>query len=474
MTQFLCYNPHMFPPFPQKKAHELCKKLISFLDEGYIRIVPIARESETRKNQGIMLGALICTNQDGTKDIPLVTISGVSHTIEFQQDKKNSDYIEDFIFVPPVVAPELITQALAKNDARIHELTAKIQELKEKRDKKNQPSEQEQSYLQERKKLTNESLKNVYNLYSFKCADGSTKTLTAICQERINGALPPTGTGECCAPKLLHYAYSHNLTPLSMCEVFYEKANNNSDIHNNAEPCPPCSERCGIILPSMLGLEILYRDEHIIVVNKQSGVLSVPGRGPDKQDCIVNRVRRLFPHCIEQPAVHRLDMETSGLLILAFTKEAHKNLNRQFEDGLVKKQYTALLDGVLAKKGIPEEGQSELYFRLDIDNRPHQIWDEVYGKKAITQWKCLNVEDYTSPDGNRRAVTRVLFIPHTGRTHQLRLASADSHGFGIPIIGDTLYGTCVKGERLMLHATHIEFVHPVTEAKMSFDSPAPF
>ena len=167
-------------------------------------------------------------------------------------------------------------------------------------------------------------------------------------------------------------------------------------------------------------------------------------------------------------------METSGLLILAFTKEAHKNLNRQFEDGLVKKQYIALLDGVLAKKGIPEEGQSELYFRLDIDNRPHQIWDEVYGKKAITQWKCLNVEDYTSPDGNRRAVTRVLFIPHTGRTHQLRLASADSHGFGIPIIGDTLYGTCAKGERLMLHAQYISFTHPITGQQMEFNCPAPF
>ncbi|MCR5762438.1 MAG: RluA family pseudouridine synthase [Treponema sp.] len=469
----------MFPPFPQKKAHEACKKLISLLNEGSARIVPIARESEARRNQGIMIGALACTNPAGTSEISLVTISGVSHTLEFDAEKMESRDLTGesgnetscrMTFVPPVVEPGLIEQALEKNDGRIHELTALIQNLKAGRAKGQAASEQEQAYIQERKALTGESLQNVYGLYSFYCADGNMRSLNSICKERIKGALPPTGTGECCAPKLLHYAYSHNLMPVSMCEVFYEKG---MDIEK-AEPCPPCTERCGIILPEMLGLEILYRDEHIIVVNKQSGLLSVPGRGPDKQDCIVSRVKRLFPQCIEQPAVHRLDMETSGILILAFTKEAHKRLNKQFEDGLVKKQYEALLDGVLAKKGIPQEGQSELYFRLDIDNRPHQIWDETYGKKAITQWKCLNVEDYTAPDGKRRAATRVLFIPHTGRTHQLRLASADSHGFGIPIIGDTLYGTCEPGERLMLHATHIEFEHPATGQKMTFDCPAPF
>ncbi len=133
----------------------------------------------------------------------------------------------------------------------------------------------------------------------------------------------------------------------------------------------------------------------------------------------------------------------------------------------------------------------ELYFRLDVENRPHQIWDSVNGKKAITRWRILNLEKYCPPaaglsagvaskdstgpsQGRKRTVTRVEFTPLTGRTHQLRLASADSHGFGIPIIGDTLYGKCESGERLLLHASFLSFAHPVTGKKMEFNCPPPF
>ena len=245
-------------------------------------------------------------------------------------------------------------------------------------------------------------------------------------------------------------------------------------VSNQIFTIPPCNSRCSIVLPAILGLRIVYRDNFIIVVNKQSGLLSVPGRGIDKQDCIVNRIKRLYPFCIEQPAVHRLDMETSGLMVLAFTKDAHRELNRQFENGEVEKKYIALIDGVLAKKKIKNEGIMELYFRLDINNRPHQIWDEINGKKAITQWKIMDTENYISPSNQKRAVTRVLFTPHTGRTHQLRLASSDSHGFGLPIIGDSLYAKCEEGERLMLHASFLSFSHPVTKYKMQFTSECEF
>ena len=221
----------------------------------------------------------------------------------------------------------------------------------------------------------------------------------------------------------------------------------------------------------MLGLRILYQDEAICVVNKQSGLLSVPGRGEDKQDCIESRFRRPFGDRVEivQPAVHRLDMETSGIMILAFTKEAHREMNRQFEAKEVHKEYVALLDGVLPKKGIAKHGQMELFFRLDVDNRPHQIWDAENGKSAVTEWEILGVERYHAPDGTTRNATRVKFMPHTGRTHQLRLASADNHGFGTPIIGDTLYGKCDEGERLMLHAQKIEFTHPTTKERMTIE-----
>ena len=211
-------------------------------------------------------------------------------------------------------------------------------------------------------------------------------------------------------------------------------------------------------------------------MNKQSGLLSVPGRGEDKQDCVESRFRRLFGDAVEilQPAVHRLDMETSGIMILAFTKEAHRELNRQFEAKEVQKEYVALLDGILPKMGISPHGQMELFFRLDVDNRPHQIWDAEKGKSAITEWEILGVERYHAPDGSTRNASRVLFKPHTGRTHQLRLASSDSHGFGCPIIGDTLYGHCEEGERLMLHAQKIEFTHPTTGRRMTIESAPEF
>ena len=346
-----------------------------------------------------------------------------------------------------------------------------------------------------REMLCAQSLERVHELYSFHCIDGKVRSLKEICAEYNRGKLPPTGTGDCCAPKLLDYAFAHDLFPISLAETANtaqsvsvcspEVAEGACDCSNERERraehatrdsgerptshsslltphlVSPCDERCGILLPAMLGLRILYRDEAICVVNKQSGLLSVPGRGEDKQDCIESRFKRFFGDrvVIVQPAVHRLDMETSGIMILAFTKEAHREMNRQFEAKEVHKEYVALLDGVLPKKGIAKHGQMELFFRLDVDNRPHQIWDAENGKSAVTEWEILGVERYHAPDGTTRNATRVKFMPHTGRTHQLRLASADSHGFGTPIIGDTLYGKCDEGERLMLQSVFCILYH---------------
>ena len=250
----------------------------------------------------------------------------------------------------------------------------------------------------------------------------------------------------------------------------------------NGKSYAPCHERCGYILPEILGLEILYRDEHIVVINKSSGLLSIPGRTEDKQDCVTSRLKNLFPNCIEQPSVHRLDMETSGLLVLALTKEAHRDLSIQFQEGNVKKEYIAILDGVLQKakgdnapKNGEKKGHVELKFRVDLENRPHQIYDEEYGKLGITDWELLDVFSMkTSMEGEKHPVTKVLFKPVTGRTHQLRLVSADSHGFGLPIVGDTLYGICRPGERLLLHSCKLEFNHPQTKERMCFYCPENF
>lgn len=208
-------------------------------------------------------------------------------------------------------------------------------------------------------------------------------------------------------------------------------------------------------------IDIIYRDSSIVVVNKPGGLLSVPGRGPDKQDCLVNRIRALYPECISQPSVHRLDMDTSGLMALALTSDAHRNLSIQFQDRTVKKQYIALLNGVVEKN----QGEINLPFRLDVENRPYQIYDPVHGKTGITLWEKVEVIDNQ---------TRIRFTPLTGRTHQLRLHASHHKGLGFPIVGDRLYGNGKPGDSLFLHATYLNFKHPDNNKLLSFESPSWF
>ncbi len=213
--------------------------------------------------------------------------------------------------------------------------------------------------------------------------------------------------------------------------------------------------------PSPFEVEIIYQDAAIVVVDKPGGLLSVPGRGPDRQDCVVRRIRNLFPACISQPAVHRLDLETSGLMVLALTAEAHKRLSFQFQHRKVEKQYLAILEGVVAE----ERGEIELAFRLDVANRPYQMYDPVQGKWGITRWEKIAVT------GHR---TRLRFTPLTGRTHQLRTHAAHPLGLGCPIVGDRLYGRGKPGDRLHLHASRLCFQHPGKAETLCFERPAWF
>lgn len=209
------------------------------------------------------------------------------------------------------------------------------------------------------------------------------------------------------------------------------------------------------------GLDVVYEDKHIVVVDKPSGLLSVPGKGEANQDCVAARVKAVYPGCIDQPSVHRLDQDTSGLLLLALTESAHRNLSIQFMEKLVGKRYIALLDGLVEG----ESGVIDLKFRLDPDNRPYQVYDPDKGKQGITRWRKLGVED---------GQARVEFMPLTGRTHQLRLHSAHEKGLGVPIAGDRLYGSGTAPGQLKLHASTLRFRHPATREPMEFRSVAPF
>lgn len=208
-------------------------------------------------------------------------------------------------------------------------------------------------------------------------------------------------------------------------------------------------------------VSIIYRDSSLVIVNKPGGLLSVPGRGSDKQDCVVTRIKKQIPKMIDQPAVHRLDMFTSGLMILAINKNIHREMCRLFEQRLVDKHYVALLDGIIDS----ESGRIELPFRLDPDNRPFQVYDSKQGKPGITLWRRISIEE------NR---TRVEFTPLTGRTHQLRLHSAHKLGLGTPIVGDRLYGSGNEGDQMLLHASFLRFTHPITGEELQLESPVPF
>ncbi len=208
-------------------------------------------------------------------------------------------------------------------------------------------------------------------------------------------------------------------------------------------------------------LEIVHEDEDFVVVNKRSGMLSVPGRGPEKHDCVAERVKTMYPGCPAQPSVHRLDMDTSGLLIVARNPEAHRTLSKQFERRETRKRYVALLDGELGEQA----GTIELPFRLDIDNRPYQIYDPVHGKVGITHWERISVTN---------GMTRIFFVPVTGRTHQLRVHSAHERGLGIPIVGDPLYGRGTGPAQMKLHAAELGFQHPRNGERLDFSSEPAF
>lgn len=439
----------MFPPFAQGSARHYCQKLISLIEAGSIELRQTGRLSEERKNQGVMIGSLVCWNSLKKRRVILYAASGNNKQLICDNPKL---FNEQVIFVPSIVSSDLIDQALEENDKEIHSLTEKINSIS---DKKNP---ERLALSKKRTELTDLSLKKVFSLYDFTRYDGTKISLNQII--KMHGdCLPPTGTGDCCAPKLLSYAFSNNLEIVSMDEVYY---GSDTPHKTGGKSYPPCDERCGYILPYILGLEILYCDKDIIIINKPSGLLSVPGKGEEKQDCAESRIRKFFQNAPKQCAVHRLDMETSGILVAALNTEAHRKLNEQFATGKVHKKYIALLDGILHGKS---EGRIELKARVDLENRPHQIIDEEYGKLGITEWKKLGVKEN---------LTRIEFTPLTGRTHQLRLAAScpkELGGLGLPIAGDTLYGKEKTQDfsRLMLHAVEITFIHPTSGRQITIN-----
>jgi len=284
--------------------------------------------------------------------------------------------------------------------------------------------------------------------------------------------LPPGGTGDCCAPKLLQYAYQHNLKPVCMAE-FWWGPSPQSEIRHHGEFYPACRGKCKPVLTWMLqgldvdpdpeiqgflhqGIEIIYEDDVLAAVYKPSGMLSVPGKADDYS--VATWAKKRWE---DSMLPHRLDLLTSGIMLVAKNAEAYNHLQDQFASRSIKKKYLAVVEGKVKQ----EHGVIDLPLSSDPLNRPRQIVDFENGKRAITEFRVQQVAE----DGGK-TVTLLALYPHTGRTHQLRMHCAHQQGLGCPIVGDELYGH--KSDRLYLQADSIAFVHPLTGKRMRFFCPS--
>lgn len=327
--------------------------------------------------------------------------------------------------------------------------------------------------LKELRKNKSNALQNrLFESYSFLNVSGEQKNLLDIFSE--NGEQPPAAAGECCAPKLLQYAFLNDFKPLAMAE-FWWGTSPKSEIKKHQNFYPACWGKCKPILSHMLigmevdenpflvnsaldkDLEIVYDDEFMVVINKPADFLSVPGI--NVKDSVYERIKMKYIDASGPLIVHRLDMPTSGLLVLAKSKESHKILQSQFIKRTVTKKYIALLDGILSE----DSGEINLPIRVDLGDRPRQLVCEKYGKNARTKYEVIEIKD------NK---TKVYFYPITGRTHQLRVHASHHLGLNTPIVGDDLYGK--SDRRLHLHAAYLELNHPVTNQRMVFEASCDF
>jgi len=451
-TNPFCYEPH-----------PLCILAAEEVKHEIERIQP---------TEGKMFGVLIVKQRDGsfvtsrdvTKEPSLCFMAAYSGLLEGRNDW---DY-----FVPPVYDAQQ-PDGYFKTREREISLTTHLSPLAS-------------------KKMSQDLQLWLFRQYQFLNARGEKKDLVEVwqdyhCSPRIRRKfpLPPGGTGDCCAPKLLQYAYLNGLKPLCMAE-FWWGPSPKSEIRHHGQFYPACRGKCKPVLTWMLqgldvdpspdaeglphlGVEIVYEDDTLAVLNKPSGMLSIPGRTEDYS--IATWAKERWP---ESQPVHRLDMYTSGIILVAKTTEAYHALQKQFTDHTVKKKYLAVVEGVPKA----EHGIIDLPLLRDPMNRPRQVVDFEHGKRAITEYRVL-----ASAQGVRNRVqsectrfltpcTLLALWPHTGRTHQLRMHCAHEQGLGCPIMGDELYGT--KADRLYLQAQAISFIHPTTGKKMHFELPAEF
>lgn len=334
--------------------------------------------------------------------------------------------------------------------------------------------ENELNSLKEERKQRSITLQNqLFEEYNFLNIKGETKNAIEMFKDTPY-LKPPSGTGDCAAPKLLQYAFKNDLKPIAMAEFWWGKAPM-SQIRKHGNYYPACTGKCGPILEHMLKhmkveknliienlakdktIEIILDDPNFAVINKPAELLSVPGK--QIKDSIYSRIKTKYPEATGPIIIHRLDMSTSGIMIIAKNKNTHKAIQEQFISRSIKKRYIAVLNG----KTKELKGEVNLPLKVDFNERPKQMVCYKDGKNTLTKWEVIKQNDKE---------TRIHFYPITGRTHQLRMHSSHYLGLDCPIKGDDLYGT--KSDRLYLHAQDIEFRHPITKKTIIIHLPAEF
>lgn len=388
-------------------------------------------------------------------------------------------------------AKRLMAENIADENERIklltklnHQSAAQSTVLKETKNKWNalieqlkKEIDQKESVINElkekRKKMSFDLQNRLFEHYAFLNIHKKKKSVTEIFATIENG-LPPSGAGDCAAPKLLQYAFANDYQPIALAE-FWWGASPVSEIRKHGYFYPACKNKCLPILSFMLegmdveadptaiaktikeDLEICFEDDDLVVVNKPHGMLAVPGA--KIEDSVYTEMKKKYPNATGPLIVHRLDQATSGLMIIPKKLDVYHHLQRQFKEKLIKKRYVALLEGkILEKKGV-----INLPLRVDLDNRPQQLVCYEFGKPSLTNWEFVAYQEEK---------TRVHFYPISGRTHQLRVHASHPLGLNIPIVGDELYGT--RNERLFLHAEEISFIHPTKGETVTIVNKAPF
>ena len=436
--------------------------------------------------QGKMFGVLVVRSAEGT----------IGFLAAFSGNLAGSNY-HDY-FVPPVYDLLDPNGYFKQEEAKISEMNRLLNHTQSEMTSANGTSpcplhkgeEYIQSLKEERKNRSIALQQWIFHQFILLNAKGEQQDIHQIFETYAH-RLPPAGTGECAAPKLLQHAYRNSLQPLAMAEFWWGNSPK-GEIRRHGHYYPSCRHKCEPLLVFMLqGLDVepnpllqsvtdanllqtVYEDEYLLVVNKPAGMLSVPGK--TGQASVLTMLHERYPNATGPLLVHRLDMATSGLLLAAKDKDTHALLQQQFENRTVKKRYMALLEGT---PQIAPKGFIRLPLRPDFDNRPLQMVDFEYGKPAVTRYE-INNPPYEGGQGDVQPLrnntsqprTLVALYPETGRTHQLRVHAAHPDGLNCPIVGDPLYGQ--PSDRLYLHAERLEFKHPVSGKYMHIQKEAPF